>query len=106
MSQSAGIWVALLLAFLSSLFIGADAWTSFKGYQPEAAGICSGSIPRKALRNEGGAEYEQKNQLLPSQENTMICWITTHCGFIKSRLLPVHFYQTYSFQDSAGAGAL
>lgn len=64
-------YVALLLAFLSFLFIGADAWTSFKGYRSQKLqASAQAQTPLEKLLQERveELEYEQKNQLLVEQE--------------------------------------
>lgn len=64
-------YVALLLAFLSFLFIGADAWTSFKGYRSQKLQVAAqAQTPLEKLLQERveELEYEQKNQLLVEQE--------------------------------------
>ena len=64
-------YVALLLAFLSFLFIGADAWTSFKGYRSQKLQLSAqAQTPLEKLLQERveELEYEQKNQLLVEQE--------------------------------------
>lgn len=64
-------YVALLLAFLSFLFIGADAWTAFKGYRSQKLQVAAqAQTPLEKLLQERveELEYEQKNQLLVEQE--------------------------------------
>ena len=64
-------YVALLLAFLSFLFIGADAWTVFKGYRSQKLQVAAqAQTPLEKLLQERveELEYEQKNQLLVEQE--------------------------------------
>ena len=64
-------YVALLLAFLSFLFIGADAWTAFKGYRSQKLQVAvQAQTPLEKLLQERveELEYEQKNQLLVEQE--------------------------------------
>ena len=64
-------YVALLLAFLSFLFIAADAWTSFKGYRSQKLqASAQAQTPLEKLLQERveELEYEQKNQLLVEQE--------------------------------------
>lgn len=64
-------YVALLLAFLSFLFIGADAWTSYKAYRGQKLQISAqAQTPLEKLLQERveELEYEQKNQLLVEQE--------------------------------------
>lgn len=64
-------YVALLLAFLSLLFIGADAWTAFKGYRSQKLQVAAqAQTPLEKLLQERveELEYEQKNQLLVEQE--------------------------------------
>ena len=64
-------YVALLLAFLSFLFIGADAWTAFKGYRSQKLQVSAqAQTPLEKLLQERveELEYEQKNQLLVEQE--------------------------------------
>ena len=64
-------YVALLLAFLSFLFIGADAWTAFKGYRSQKLQVAAQvQTPLEKLLQERveELEYEQKNQLLVEQE--------------------------------------
>lgn len=64
-------YVALLLAFLSFLFIGADAWTSYKGYRSQKLQVSAlAQTPLEKLLQERveELEYEQKNQLLVEQE--------------------------------------
>lgn len=64
-------YVALLLAFLSFLFIGADAWTAFKGYRGQKLQVAAqAQTPLEKLLQERveELEYEQKNQLLVEQE--------------------------------------
>ena len=64
-------YVALLLAFLSFLFIGADAWTAFKSYRSQKLqASAQAQTPLEKLLQERVAEleYEQKNQLLVEQE--------------------------------------
>ena len=71
-------YVALLLAFLSFLFIGADAWTSFKGYRSQ-----------KLLQERvEELEYEQKNQLLVEQEkyNDLLDYYTLWVHQVKTRI--------------------
>ena len=64
-------YVALLLAFLSFLFIGADVWTVFKGYRSQKLQVSAqAQTPLEKLLQERveELEYEQKNQLLVEQE--------------------------------------
>ena len=64
-------YVALLLAFLSFLFIGADAWTAFKSYRSQKLqASAQAQTPLEKLLQERveELEYEQKNQLLVEQE--------------------------------------
>ena len=64
-------YVALLLTFLSFLFIGADAWTAFKGYRSQKLQVAAqAQTPLEKLLQERveELEYEQKNQLLVEQE--------------------------------------
>lgn len=64
-------YVALLLAFLSFLFIGADAWTVFKGYRSQKLQVAAqAQTPLEKLLQERveELEYEQKNQILVEQE--------------------------------------
>ena len=66
-------YVALLLAFLSFLFIGADAWTSYKAYRGQKLQVSAQAqtqTPLEKLLQERveELEYEQKNQLLVEQE--------------------------------------
>ena len=64
-------YVALLLAFLSFLFIGADAWTSYKAYRGQKLQVSAqAQTPLEKLLQERveELEYEQKNQLLVEQE--------------------------------------
>ena len=64
-------YVALLLAFLSFLFIGADAWTTFKSYRSQKLqASAQAQTPLEKLLQERveELEYEQKNQLLVEQE--------------------------------------
>mgnify|MGYP000878897509 FL=1 len=64
-------YVALLLAFLSFLFIGADAWTAYKGYRSQKLQVSAqAQTPLEKLLQERveELEYEQKNQLLVEQE--------------------------------------
>ncbi|WP_314367360.1 sensor histidine kinase [uncultured Streptococcus sp.] len=64
-------YVALLLAFLSFLFIGADAWTSYKAYRGQKLQVAAqAQTPLEKLLQERveELEYEQKNQLLVEQE--------------------------------------
>lgn len=64
-------YVALLLAFLSLLFIGADAWTAFKSYHSQKLqASAQAQTPLEKLLQERveELEYEQKNQLLVEQE--------------------------------------
>ena len=64
-------YVALLLSFLSFLFIGADAWTSYKAYRGQKLQISAqAQTPLEKLLQERveELEYEQKNQLLVEQE--------------------------------------
>lgn len=64
-------YVALLLAFLSFLFIGADAWTAFKSYRSQKLQVSAqAQTPLEKLLQERveELEYEQKNQLLVEQE--------------------------------------
>ena len=64
-------YVALLLAFLSFLFIGADAWTAYKGYRSQKLQLSAqAQTPLEKLLQERveELEYEQKNQLLVEQE--------------------------------------
>ena len=64
-------YVALLLAFLSFLFIGADAWTAFKSYHSQKLqASAQAQTPLEKLLQERveELEYEQKNQLLVEQE--------------------------------------
>ena len=64
-------YVALLLAFLSFLFIGADAWTAYKGYRSQKLQVAAqAQTPLEKLLQERveELEYEQKNQLLVEQE--------------------------------------
>ena len=64
-------YVALLLAFLSFLFIGADAWTAFKGYRSQKLQVAAqAQTPLEKLLQERveELEYEQKNQILVEQE--------------------------------------
>ena len=64
-------YVALLLAFLSFLFIGADAWTSYKAYRSQKLqASAQAQTPLEKLLQERveELEYEQKNQLLVEQE--------------------------------------
>ena len=64
-------YVALLLAFLSFLFIGADAWTTFKSYRSQKLqASAQAQTPLEKLLQERveELEYEQKNQLLIEQE--------------------------------------
>ena len=64
-------YVALLLAFLSFLFIGADAWPAFKSYRSQKLQLSAQShTPLEKLLQERveELEYEQKNQLLVEQE--------------------------------------
>ena len=64
-------YVALLLAFLSFLFIGADAWTAYKGYRSQKLqASAQAQTPLEKLLQERveELEYEQKNQLLVEQE--------------------------------------
>ena len=64
-------YVALLLAFLSFLFIGADAWTVFKSYRSQKLQLSAqAQTPLEKLLQERveELEYEQKNQLLVEQE--------------------------------------
>ena len=64
-------YVALLLAFLSFLFIGADAWTSYKAYRGQKLQISAqAQTPLEKILQERveELEYEQKNQLLVEQE--------------------------------------
>lgn len=64
-------YVALLLAFLSFLFIGADAWTSYKAYRGQKLqASAQAQTPLEKLLQERveELEYEQKNQLLVEQE--------------------------------------
>lgn len=64
-------YVALLLAFLSFLFIGADAWTVYKGYRNQKLlASAQAQTPLEKLLQERveELEYEQKNQLLVEQE--------------------------------------
>ena len=64
-------YVALLLAFLSFLFIGADAWTAFKSYRSQKLQTSAqAQTPLEKLLQERveELEYEQKNQLLVEQE--------------------------------------
>ncbi len=64
-------YVALLLAFLSFLFIGADAWTAFKGYRSQklqVAGQAQTPLEKLLQERVEELEYEQKNQLLVEQE--------------------------------------
>ncbi len=64
-------YVALLLAFLSFLFIGADAWTTFKSYRSQKLQTSAqAQTPLEKLLQERveELEYEQKNQLLVEQE--------------------------------------
>lgn len=64
-------YIALLLAFLSFLFIGADAWTTFKSYRSQKLqASAQAQTPLEKLLQERveELEYEQKNQLLVEQE--------------------------------------
>ena len=64
-------YVALLLSFLSFLFIGADAWTSYKAYRGQKLQVSAqAQTPLEKLLQERveELEYEQKNQLLVEQE--------------------------------------
>ncbi len=64
-------YVVLLLAFLSFLFIGADAWTSYKAYRSQKLqASAQAQTPLEKLLQERveELEYEQKNQLLVEQE--------------------------------------
>lgn len=64
-------YVALLLAFLSFLFIGADAWTAYKAYRSQKLqASAQAQTPLEKLLQERveELEYEQKNQLLVEQE--------------------------------------
>jgi histidine kinase, putative len=64
-------YVALLLDFLSFLFIGADAWTAFKSYRSQKLqASAQAQTPLEKLLQERveELEYEQKNQLLVEQE--------------------------------------
>lgn len=64
-------YVALLLAFLSFLFIGADAWKAYKGYRDQKLqASAQAQTPLEKLLQERveELEYEQKNQLLVEQE--------------------------------------
>lgn len=64
-------YVALLLSFLSFLFIGADAWTSYKAYRSQKLQVSAqAQTPLEKLLQERveELEYEQKNQLLVEQE--------------------------------------
>ena len=64
-------YVALLLAFLSFLFIGADAWTVYKAYRSQKLqASAQAQTPLEKLLQERveELEYEQKNQLLVEQE--------------------------------------
>ena len=64
-------YVALLLAFLSFLFIGADAWTAYKAYRSQKLQVSAqAQTPLEKLLQERveELEYEQKNQLLVEQE--------------------------------------
>ena len=64
-------YVALLLAFLSFLFMGADAWTTFKSYRSQKLqASAQAQTPLEKLLQERveELEYEQKNQLLVEQE--------------------------------------
>ena len=64
-------YVALLLAFLSFLFIGADAWMSYKAYRSQKLqASAQAQTPLEKLLQERveELEYEQKNQLLVEQE--------------------------------------
>mgnify|MGYP001023101496 FL=1 len=64
-------YVAVLLAFLSFLFIGADAWTAFKSYRSQklqAAAQAQTPLEKLLQERVEELEYEQKNQLLVEQE--------------------------------------
>ena len=70
-SRSLLEYVALLLAFLAFLFIGADAWTAYKGYRSQKLqASAQAQTPLEKLLQERveELEYEQKNQLLVEQE--------------------------------------
>ena len=82
-------YVALLLAFLSFLFIGADAWTSFKGYRSQKLqASAQAQTPLEKLLQERveELEYEQKNQLLFEQEkyNVLLDYYTLWVHQVKT----------------------
>ena len=82
-------YVALLLAFLSFLFIGADAWTAFKSYRSQKLQVAAqAQTPLEKLLQERveELEYEQKNQLLVEQEkyNDLLDYYTLWVHQIKT----------------------
>ena len=82
-------YVALLLAFLSFLFIGADAWTAYKGYRSQKLQVAAqAQTPLEKLLQERveELEYEQKNQLLVEQEkyNDLLAYYTLWVHQVKT----------------------